>query len=225
MASVLVAYGSGEGQTRKVAERLGETLTERGHDVTVARVTDEEASAPEAFDAVLVGSPVNYQKHRRDVVEFVAENEAAISARPNGFFQLSVASTVPFGGAQRADREYLQRFVDRTGWRPDSAGLFAGAVKYSRYGRVERLLFRLIASVTTGDTDTSRDYEYTDWDDVERFAVALAETVEARVEEEGDGRRSLARRFARLTGGAAVLAGAAGVAYWAVKRRGTPSGW
>ncbi|MFB6354044.1 MAG: protoporphyrinogen oxidase, partial [Halobacteriales archaeon] len=34
-----------------------------------------------------------------------------------------------------------------------------------------------IAADATGDTDTSRDYEYTDWDAVERFAASFAELV------------------------------------------------
>lgn len=34
---------------------------------------------------------------------------------------------------------------------------------------------RAIASVAGGDTDTARDYEYTDWDAVARFADAFAQ--------------------------------------------------
>jgi menaquinone-dependent protoporphyrinogen oxidase len=35
-------------------------------------------------------------------------------------------------------------------------------------------MMRLIAGAAGGDTDTSRDYEYTDWEAVERFAMDFA---------------------------------------------------
>jgi menaquinone-dependent protoporphyrinogen oxidase len=41
-----------------------------------------------------------------------------------------------------------------------------------------------IARGATGDTDTSRDYEYTDWDAVETFARDFVAFVEDRL---GDG--------------------------------------
>lgn len=35
-----------------------------------------------------------------------------------------------------------------------------------------------IARKEGGDTDTSRDWEYTDWDSVEAFAAAFASSLE-----------------------------------------------
>jgi hypothetical protein len=50
---------------------------------------------------------------------------------------------------------------------------------YTRYGFFVRLVMRLISKMAGGDTDTSRDYEYTDWNAVaefaRRFSSALAE--------------------------------------------------
>jgi menaquinone-dependent protoporphyrinogen oxidase len=37
---------------------------------------------------------------------------------------------------------------------------------------------RLIVGYAGGDTDTTRDYEYTDWDAVERFAAVFAKRFE-----------------------------------------------
>ena len=64
-----------------------------------------------------------------------------------------------------------------TGWRPDKVGLFAGAIKYSQYGSLTRFLFKLVAAVTAEDTNTSRDYEYTDWNKVEGFAADFGASV------------------------------------------------
>jgi hypothetical protein len=49
---------------------------------------------------------------------------------------------------------------------------------------------RAITAREGGDTDTSRDYEYTDWAKVERFAAGFAETVaDHRLRQATDARR------------------------------------
>jgi len=230
MGSVLVAYGTGEGQTAKVADYVGGVLADRGHDATTVDVSaspDASSVAVAAFDAVLVGSPVYNRRHRPEVVAFVERNREALAARPAGFFQLSLAATVPFRWAEGGDRAFVDRFVEETGWQPDRVGTFAGAVNYTRYDRLTRLVFRLVSAVTTGDTDTSRDYEYTDWDEVERFAGEFADLVDA--ETRGGRVRSAAGTIGRrLTGfdrgealAVALLGlGLAGAAYWLVVERG-----
>ncbi|MNC94612.1 Protoporphyrinogen IX dehydrogenase [menaquinone] [compost metagenome] len=46
----------------------------------------------------------------------------------------------------------------------------AGALPYSKYNWVKRWMMRRIVAKAGGDTDTSRDYEYTDWNDLRAFA-------------------------------------------------------
>ena len=223
MPSILVTYGTGEGQTAKVADRISSVLDERGHDVTALPVSAASTLDLDEFDAVLVGSPINNQRHLPAVVEFVEGNREVLADRPSGFFQLSLAPLVPFGLADAGDRAYVDALTEQTGWRPDDVGHFAGAIRYSQYDRPTRWLFRLVAALTTGDTDTARDYEYTDWDAVERFAVAFAEYAEDQVAAAPGWRRALPavdRRGAALVGLGAV--GLAGLAYWAVGRRGRP---
>jgi menaquinone-dependent protoporphyrinogen oxidase len=221
MASILVAYGSGEGQTAKVARFVQDVLTDRGHEVTVRSVTDDPDLVVEDFDGVLVGSPVHNRKHLPSVVEFVQQNRDALTARPNGFFQLSLASTVPGKWARRGDEQYADTLVTKTGWQPDRVGHFAGAVKYSQYNPVERVVFKAVSAITTGDTDTSQDYEYTDWNDVEAFAVDFATDIEARGSEfaAGETRRLGVGRPARVVAGVALVAGVAALAYLLLARK------
>ena len=46
----------------------------------------------------------------------------------------------------------------------------AGALVYSRYGWFKARMLRRIVAKNGGDTDMSRDYEYTDWAAIDRFA-------------------------------------------------------
>jgi len=220
MASVLVLYATHEGQTAKVAERLSSTLDELGHDVAVRDLSQTTDVAVGEYDAVLVGSPVNNRKHLPEVVAFVEENREAIAALPNAFFQLSLAS---LWGEREANR-FVANLTEETGWQPDRVGLFAGAVAYTQYDLPTRLLFKLVSAVTTGDTDTSRDYEYTDWEGVEtfarEFAAFLAEASEARTAEAaGRNRTWVAVALVLLVGGLAA-------AYWfAFRRLARESAW
>jgi len=64
-------------------------------------------------------------------------------------------------------------------WTPQHVANFAGALPYRKYPWPLRLMMRFIVSRAGGDTDTSRDYEYTDWNAVDRFAAEFAGRLSA----------------------------------------------
>lgn len=180
MATFLVLYGTGEGQTGKIATQIAETIGDRSHDVTARDVTDWESSLAE-FDAVLVGSSVHVGKHHGGIRTFIETNREALASRPTGFFQVSLSSAEddPERRAEAAD--YVDSLLESTGWQPDRIGLFGGALRYSKYGFLKRLMMKRIAGRATGDVDTSQDYEYTDWDEVDAFGNDFAAFVEGRL--------------------------------------------
>lgn len=218
MGSVLVAYASTHGQTETVAEYIATVLADRGHDVTMKRITTVPDKTVDDFDAVLVGSPVIDRAHLPAVVAFVERNREALATRPTAFFQLSFAAALPFEWARDGDRAWVSDLVSCTGWQPDRVGRFAGAVTYPEYDRVTRLVFKLVSLVTTGDTDTTRAYEYTDWNDVEAFATGFAAFV-AQQEDLERVSTGTARGFAQPAATIAFLLGLSGLAYWLVVTR------
>lgn len=182
MASFHILYGTSEGQTAKIADRVAETITGRGHATTVADVS----SLPDAFsledaDAVVVGSSIHLGKHQKAVVSVVESHREELMARPSGFFQVSLSSAVDEEEQQAEAARYVEEFVETTDWHPDRIARFGGALRYSKYGFLKRLALKRIAKDATGDTDTSRDYEYTDWDEVAAFANDFAAFVEGRL--------------------------------------------
>jgi len=185
MPRFLVVYGTGEGQTARVAARIGEVLTDRGHDVAVSDIEDAGAGTdPDEFDAVLVGSSIHVGAHHDAIRDYVGTNLRGISTRPTAFFQLSLSSAVDDEERRAEAARYVDELLEAVGWHPDRVGLFGGALRYSKYGFLKRLLMKRIAKNATGDIDTSRDYEYTDWDEVEAFAADFDGFVERRVKNE-----------------------------------------
>ncbi len=185
MARILVVYGTGEGQTARVAARIGDVLADRAHDVTVTDIEDAGSAAdPEEFDAVLVGSSIHVGAHHEAIREYVETNLSGASARPSAFFQLSLSSAVDDAERRAEAARYVDDLLEAADWHPDRIGLFGGALRYSKYGFLKRLLMKRIAKNATGDIDTSRDHEYTDWDEVEAFAADFAGFVERRLDDE-----------------------------------------
>lgn len=54
MASVLVGYGTKMGGTTAIAEKIGEVLSTRGHDVTITEASEVDLSP--GYDAAVIGS-------------------------------------------------------------------------------------------------------------------------------------------------------------------------
>jgi menaquinone-dependent protoporphyrinogen oxidase len=113
-------------------------------------------------------------KHENYVLDFVRKNRDALERLPSAFFSVSMAA---HDSPEEAEG-YIEEFVRETGWRPSRVGLFGGALLYTHYGFIKRHLMKKIArDKGNPDTDTSRDYVYTEWDGVRRFAEEFLETL------------------------------------------------
>jgi menaquinone-dependent protoporphyrinogen oxidase len=170
MLRILIPYGTTEGQTARIADYLAQMIRGWGHE---AYPTDIEAGAPApaGYDAVIVGASVHRGKHQHGVRDYVRRNLPALEHLPSAFFSVSLAIQEGTEEGRREAAGYVETFVRETGWRPGKVGLFAGALLYTRYGFFLRWIMKRIArSKGSADLDTSRDYVYTDWSEVRRFA-------------------------------------------------------
>lgn len=178
MASVLVVYASHDGQTRKIAERIAMVLRVRRHLVEVLDADRlPERLDSDRFQAVFVGSPLHGKGYLRPVVRFAQEYRAALQHLPTLFFSVGLAILSKTGDGRAQTREVVDKFVAETGWRPRRVELVAGALPYTKYNFFIRFVMKRISKAEGGDTDTSRDFEYTDWGAVDRFAVDFVEEV------------------------------------------------
>lgn len=172
MSRILLLYASVEGQTELIAERMARKLREKGHSVDMQPADAQQADFA-AYDGVIIGASIHYGHHPAYVRALVRRQRDAIAARPNAFFSVSLSAGGPRPKPAAAQR-YIDKFLRRTGWQPQLVASFAGAVKYSVYGPIKRRVMIVFVGLGGGETDTSRDYEYTDWQAVERFAGDFA---------------------------------------------------
>ena len=191
MGHIAIVYATGEGQTAKVTEHIIEHLEDLGHSVDAhdVAVVDSDMDLS-GYDALLIGASIHRGTHQKRIKSFVSEHLAALQGRPSGFFQVSLSAAIEDEEHQAEALGYVEDLIEETGWHPDRTAIFGGAIRYSQYGFLTRLLLKSIAKKETGDTDTSRDYEYTDWEEVRRFAQEFAaflvdkETAQTEPEQE-----------------------------------------
>lgn len=167
---MLVLYGTTDGQTAKIADALSMTLRSMHVDVDVVNARERLDPAPEDYDAVVVAASVRGGKYQRPVRRWVKRHADSLAGRPAAFVSvcLSVLERSPKTDAALAG--IVQAFAKETGWQPPVTKFVAGALLYTRYNFFIRWVMRRIVSRADGDTDTSRDYEYTDWNDPRTFA-------------------------------------------------------
>lgn len=179
MSRILVLHASNDGQTARVAERIGEELRGQGHAVSVLPAASEGASAAiDAHDAVLVGGAIRFGHYPKYLEQLVQARAAALAERPNAFFSVCLTGGGP-GANLRVARGYVDGFCRKTAWHPHDVAIFGGALLYTKYNPVIRFIIRFIVTIAGGDTDTSRDYEYTDWQAVQRFARRFSTELQA----------------------------------------------
>lgn len=177
MEPILVLFASIDGHTARVAERIGERLSAAGHRVVLSPVEEAPAQIDDC-EAVVVGAAIRYGHHPRTLEKWARAQRLALAGKPNAFFSVCLSAGGP-GARPQTAKGYVDAFRERTGWDPRATASFAGALLYRKYNPVIRLVMRLIVGVAGGDTDTSRDYEYTDWQAVDRFAAEFSAQLRA----------------------------------------------
>jgi menaquinone-dependent protoporphyrinogen oxidase len=181
MAKVLLLYASREGQTEKIAERISGHLQANGATVRLINAADAGATQrvdPSSYDLLVFGASVHAGGLEAEMMAFIERNAESIAQRPRSFFLVSLSA------ATRDPQQKAASLLDvENKARPQLAVEFAdiemiaGALRYSKYPLPLKWLMKRIAARAGEQTDSSRDYEYTDWQQVERYAARLTELV------------------------------------------------
>jgi menaquinone-dependent protoporphyrinogen oxidase len=173
MTRVLIVYGTTDGHTAKIAASVAGTLREAGIDV---EVTEAKRGRPQAdaFDAVIVAASVRGGRYQRGVRRWARANAPALNRRPGAFISVCLAVLQREEKVQQDVRAIMARFLIASGWRPTMTTMVAGALLYTRYNPLMRWIMKRIAASAGGDTDTSRDYVYTDWAALRAFVQDFA---------------------------------------------------
>lgn len=178
MNRILVLYGTTEGHTEMIATEIGNTLTSRGFDVDVIKAGTIEPR-PSDYAGIIVAASVHGGHYQKPVARWIAKNVAQLKPKPTAFVSacLGILQRDPKVTAELD--AIVHRFLDPIGWQPTVIKPVAGALLYTQYNIFMRWIMKRIARKAGGDTDTSRDYDYTDWNDLRMFADEFGRRVGA----------------------------------------------
>ena len=164
----VIFYLTTDGQTKKIADRLAEKIA----NCTLISLRDAEALAAVKFadfDQIIVGASIRYGHFDPILAQFIAQNAAQLNAKKSAFFSVNLTARKPNRNTPQTNT-YTRKLLARIAWQPTVVEVFAGALFYPRYTWFDRTMIRFIMHITKGDTDISKEYEYTDWQKVDAFA-------------------------------------------------------
>jgi menaquinone-dependent protoporphyrinogen oxidase len=170
----LVLYGTTEGQTRKIAMAIGNTLRTRAADVDVVNAAAARSDlAPKDYTAVIIAASVHVGGYQRAVRRWVKTHARALNEMPTAFVSVCLGVLERNPKTDQDLSRIANGFFVATGWKPTNFKVVAGALPYTKYNWLKRWMMRRIVAKAHGDTDTTRDFEYTDWNDLRAFAIGF----------------------------------------------------
>ena len=174
MANILIIYSTTDGHTLEICERLQHVAEQLTHNVTIIPVDDESRANLEDFDKIVIGASIRYGKHQPQVFEFIKNHHDILTGKPSAFFSVNVVARKP-EKCQPATNPYMKKFIKQIAWQPTKLAVFAGKINYPIYGFWDRQVIRFIMWITKGPTDPNTVIDYTNWEQVDNFAVIISE--------------------------------------------------
>ena len=179
-----VFYATREGQARRVAEHVAAGLRAQGLDVDLFDVRPlHDRIAWQDYRTIFVVASVHLGRHEREMRRFATQYRRELEASGAALLSLSLSQAGAQDEAAPPDRRrqacadvrrMIDAFAAETGWTPAHTLPVAGALAYSQYNFLVKLAMKQIARHNGASTDTSRDWEFTDWPSVDRFVAEHA---------------------------------------------------
>ena len=170
-----IIYSSTDGQTKKICEVIKENLLNR-YEHKIISIENSIKFNFDNYDNIIIGASIRYGRHNSKVLDFVKNNSEMLKEKKNAFFSVNVVARKP--GKDTPDTNpYVKKFLNKTKWKPDKVGVFAGKVDYPNYNFLNKQIIRFIMFITKGPTDTSQTYEFTNWEKVKKFAIEINESL------------------------------------------------
>lgn len=165
----LLLYSTREGQTKKIMHNIAEQLD--GYECQFVDLHECQQMDLTQYDKVLVGASIRYGSLNKKLYQFIDGHKDQLNKVNAAFYCVNLtARKVDQGKDTPEGSVYIKTFLKKSPWQPSLIGVFAGALYYPRYRPIDRMMIRFIMKLTGGETDTSKEVEYTDWEKVSLFA-------------------------------------------------------
>ena len=169
--TVLIAFGSIEGQTGKIARFIEDLAINAGEKVRLYDTADRIGEVSfEGVDKCILAASVHERRHPKPFEVFVSGEREMLARCP--VLLLSVSLSAAFDEGREDARDYVDEMKLRTGLVPDREMLVAGAIRTANSDYYATQVLRHVVLRRKGVDPADGDREFTDWD-------AIAEEVGA----------------------------------------------
>jgi len=157
-------YSSSNGQSLKICETLNEEK-----DSLILNIERLNSVNLDNFDQIIIGASVKYGDHNKKIYNFVKNNKILLKRKKTVFFSVNATARKSEKNTPNTN-PYIIKFLKKTNWKPDHIGVFAGKIDFPNYNFLEKYIIKFIMWITNGPTDTTKTYEFTDWNAVKKFS-------------------------------------------------------
>ena len=168
MKKILLTYSTVDGHTKTICEKILSYSETSQVDI----LPIDSSINIKDYDTVVIGASIRYGKYREEIFEFIKENEELLNSKDNAFFTVNVVARKENKNKPETN-PYLIKFLNKISWQPKILDVFAGKIDYPKYKFLDKYAIKFIMWITKGPTDTSKVYEFTDWNRVKSFAEKL----------------------------------------------------
>ena len=168
MKKILLTYSTVDGHTKTICEKILSYSETSQVDI----LPIDSSINIKDYDTVVIGASIRYGKYREEIFEFIKENEELLNSKDNAFFSVNVVARKENKNKPETN-PYLIKFLNTISWQPKILDVFAGKIDYPKYKFLDKYAIKFIMWITKGPTDTSKVYEFTDWNRVKSFAEKL----------------------------------------------------
>ncbi|MDG6895599.1 menaquinone-dependent protoporphyrinogen IX dehydrogenase [Volucribacter amazonae] len=170
----LILYSSRDGQTKKIAYFIAQQLQQISpqKEVVIEKLEQKSAVDFQNISCVIIGASIRYGHFESKLYAFIQRYAAQLNQIPSAFFSVNLTARKA-GKDSPETNVYTRKLLQKISWQPTYKAVFAGALYYPRYNFFDRIMIQFIMRLTGGETDTSKEIEYTDWGKVKEFAELI----------------------------------------------------
>ena len=167
----LIIYSSTDGQTKKICEKIIKNLPS-GNKFKLVSLDEALYFNLEKCEKIIIGASIRYGRHNKKVLDFIIKNKNILDLKKTAFFSVNVVARKEEKSTPETN-PYVLSFLKKTNWKPNKLSVFAGKVDYPNYNFINKIVIRFIMMITKGPTDINNSYEFTNWENVRKFAKEL----------------------------------------------------
>ena len=165
---ILILYSSIDGHTKKICSFISNKL-KQNHIIEMSEINNDQNVKFDIYDFIIIGASIRYGTYRKSFLKFINENHIELQNSKSAFFSVNIVARKKEKNSINTN-PYIKKFFRLSKWKPNIVEVFAGKLDYPKYNFFNKNIIKFIMWVSNGPTQTDTVVEFTNWNDVKKFA-------------------------------------------------------